>query len=103
MAAFKSEQRRIVVRGRDFHFVSYEPRPANASRGEEQQPAMWYLMVNGRRFPAFPCDPKQASAALDQALAAWAERNAIGPAAESAPPARQAVSSKHRRTWWGPN
>src|SRR5690606_35645464 len=62
LSAFKSEQRHLIVRGRAFHFVSYEGRPANAHRGEDQQPPMWYLMVEGRRFAAFPCDAHQAGA-----------------------------------------
>ena len=105
MPAFKPEQRHIVVRGRAFHFVSYEARPANAHRGEDQQPAMWYLMRNGRRFPAFPCDPKQDAPAVDVALARWAEEHAIEPV-RSAPPAAPGAkppASRHRRTWWGPN
>ncbi len=106
MSAFKSEQRHLIVRGRAFHFVSYEGRPANAHRGEDQQPPMWYLMVEGRRFAAFPCDAHQAGAELDAALARWAEDNAMGPTASAAaPPAKKAQSGpvKRRGTWWGPN
>lgn len=105
MPAFKSEQRHLVVRGRTFHFVSYEARPANAHRGEDEQPAMWYLMVNGRRFPAFPCDPAQKSADVDHALSRWAEQYALAPEAEAlaTAPAPKPITSKHRRTWWGPN
>jgi hypothetical protein len=104
MPAFKPEQRHLVVRGRSFHFVSYEGRPANPRRGEEPEPAMWYLMVEGRRFPAFPCDPTQQAPQVDAALERWAVLNAMEPkrpVAAPAPPPKS-VHSKHRRTWWGP-
>ena len=105
MPAFKPQQRHLVVRGRAFHFVSYEPRPANARRGEDQQPAMWYLMVEGRRYPAFPCDPEQAAPQVDIALTRWAVLNAMDREKPAATPASRpkSVSSKHRRTWWGPS
>jgi len=105
MPAFKPEQRHLVVRGRAFHFVSYEGRPANAHRGEDQQPAMWYLMVEGRRFPAFPCNPDQEKTQVDLALERWAVQNAMGPASIAVTPAPEskAAPSKHRRTWWGPS
>ena len=105
MPAFKPDQRHLVVGGRSFHFVSYEGRPANAHRGEDEQPPMWYMMVAGRRFAMFPCDPAQDSAAIDKALSRWAEEHAMGTVAlpEAATPTAKPVSSRHRRTWWGPN
>jgi hypothetical protein len=105
MPAFKPEQRHLVVRGRAFHFVSYEGRPANAKRGEDQQPAMWYLMVEGHRFPAFPCDPDQERTQVDLALERWAIQHALGPAKDTVTPGMEskAAPTKHRRTWWGPS
>lgn len=105
MSAFKPQQRRLMVRGRALHFVSYEGRPANPRRGEDSEPAMWYLMVEGRRFPAFACDPEQELLEVDRSLARWAEKNAMGPAtqASSEPVAPQPIPTRHRRTWWGPN
>lgn len=106
MPVFKPEQRHLMVRGRAFHFVSYEGRPANARRGEEPLPPMWYLMVEGRRHPAFPCDPEQEAPQVDLALARWAMLNAMEPKRPvAAPPVStpKAAPSKHRRTWWGPS
>ena len=89
MPAFKPDQRHLVVGGRTFHFVSYEGRPANAHRGEEEQPPMWYMMVAGRRFAMFPCDPAQDSAAIDKAL----ERSVKASAHELPVPSPRAVKS----------
>ena len=54
MSSYKVEQRRLSFRGRDFHFVSYEGRPANERRGEEASPPMWYLMGPAKRWPVMP-------------------------------------------------
>lgn len=104
MGAFKPEQRHLELQGRRLHFVSYEGQPANTRKGEDAQPPMWYLMVNGRRFPAFPCDPKQESALVDQELLRWAEANAVGPAALHTEPGPQKpnLNNGRRRNWWGP-
>ncbi len=66
---------------------------------------MWYLMVGGRRFPAFACDPQLESLELDRSLARWAEKNAMGPTGQAStqPPAPDPKPTRHRRTWWGPN
>jgi hypothetical protein len=105
MAAFKPQQRHLTIRGRTFHFVSYEGTPANIRRGEPLQPAMWYLMVEGRRFPAFACDPAQPLPELDRALELWATTNAMGPVepAPSPSPGSQSSRTGHRMTWWGPS
>lgn len=65
---------------------------------------MWYLMVEGRRFPAFPCDPSTPLPETDQLLSRWAEDNATGPADGSSHTTEPAPAGPSRRpvNWWGP-
>lgn len=77
MSAYKVEQRRIRYRGRDFHFVSYDARPANERRGEPAAPAMWYLMGPARRWPVMPQVPGQSDEELEAALVRWLESQGI--------------------------
>jgi hypothetical protein len=79
MTAFKSQQRHLTIRGQTFHFVSRKGRMANHRRDQLGYPAMWYLIVDGRRCPVLPCDSSQSLLELDVALRDWAEDNALGP------------------------
>ncbi len=103
MSAFKPQQRHLTIRGRAFHFVSYEGRPANARRAEEPLPPMWYLMVEGHRCPVLPCEPGQPLAETDAALLTWAEDNALGPVqTKTRPESADAVAARIRwGNWWG--
>ena len=101
MSRPNSQQRHLTIRGRAMHFVSYEGSRGNPQRSQLPYPAMWCLMVEGRRCPVFPCDANLAPADLDAALLAWAEDNAHGP-----------VESSHlirvgpvrpNENWWGPS
>lgn len=83
MSKFTSEHRRLRIRSRLFHFVSHTGRLANFRLAHLAYPAMWYLMVEGRRCPVFPCDPSQSVPELDAALRDWAEDNALGPVEET--------------------
>ena len=105
MSAFKPQQRYLTIRGRTFHFVSYEGRPANVRRAEESLPPMWFLMVEGRRCPVLPWDAGQSLADVDGALTAWAEDNALGPVqAGPAPERAEAIAARIRwGNWWGAN
>ena len=102
MPAFKPQQRHLTINDRGFHFVSYEGRPANTKRGELGFPAMWYLMVEGRRCPVLPHDAELSEPELDDALTAWVEANAIG-SEQSQPDAtnQQLPASAKRLNWWG--
>lgn len=104
MSGFKPEQRHLTVRGRSFHFVLYEAQPARPSRNQTAAPSMWYLMVEGRRCPVFTCDSTLPSEAIDAALVAWAENNAIGPVEEPRRARRTGLPATQRRNsnWWGP-
>lgn len=77
MSSYKVEQRRIRYRGRDFHFVSYDARPANERRGEAAIPAMWYLMGPARRWPVMPQVPGQSDEELEAALVRWLESQVV--------------------------
>jgi len=79
MSSPNPKQRHLTIRGRVFHFVWHHGRPGNPHRAELPYPAMWYLMVEGHRCPALPCDPELSPSDLDSALTAWAEDNALGP------------------------
>lgn len=74
---FKNEQRRLDHRGRIYHFISYEAREANATKKQDAQPASWYLVSSGNRWPAVPLVPEQPQADLDAALAAWLDATVL--------------------------
>jgi hypothetical protein len=71
MSSYRVEQRRLVYRGREFHFVSYEGRPANQHRGEAAIAPMWYLMSAGKRVPVMPYLLGQPATDVDRGLLAW--------------------------------
>jgi hypothetical protein len=54
MTAYKNAQHHVVLKGRDFHFVSYDGTPANEKRGIEETGPMWYLMGPNKRWPVMP-------------------------------------------------
>ncbi|HTC24922.1 MAG TPA: hypothetical protein VK688_11190 [Gemmatimonadales bacterium] len=80
MTTYKVEQRRLVHRGREFHFVSYEATVANERRGEAAVPAMWYLMAAGKRRPVMEQVVGQEAAEVDRELLRWIESHILPPA-----------------------
>lgn len=100
MSAFKPLQRHLTIRGRDFHFVSYQGSSGNPQRAQLPFPAMWYLMLEGRRCPVFPCDEALTLPQVDETLLEWAEDNAVGPV-ESAHLVRIGPV-RPNENWWGP-
>jgi hypothetical protein len=80
MATFQPRQRRLKIRTRQFHFVAYEATPGNVKRKEEPVPAMWYLMVEGRRCPVMPFEVAQPEEEVELALTEWVTDNALAPA-----------------------
>lgn len=103
MSAFKPQQRRITIQDRDFHFVCYEGRSANPKKGEQSTPAMWHLMVEGRRCPVLPYDECLSDQELDSALVEWAESNAMGPTRHRDTSGSPSAASANPRfkNWWG--
>jgi len=85
VSSYRSEQRRLTHRGREFHFVSYEGRPANERRGETALPPMWYLMSEGKRSPVMSQIAGQELAALDRALIAWLDEHVFEKPLDAAP------------------
>ena len=82
VSSYKFEQRRLIHRGREFHFVSYDAQIANERRGEVAMPPMWYLMNEGKRRPVMEQVPGMVTEDLDRALLAWVEAeiySAVGP------------------------
>lgn len=69
--SYKTDQCRIVHRGREFHFVSYDGHVANIAKGEVAAPAMWYLMMAGKRYEVMPQEAGQPATERDLLLADW--------------------------------
>jgi hypothetical protein len=65
------EQRRLQHRGREFHFVSYDGRPANFKRAQPATTPAWWLMSAGTRWEVMPFHPGRDAAELDLAFTAW--------------------------------
>jgi hypothetical protein len=78
VSSHKVEQRRLSHRGREFHFVSYDAQIANERRGQAAIPAMWYLMIEGKRRPVLPHVPGQELMELDGALLQWVDEQVFG-------------------------
>lgn len=72
---YRMEQRRITHRGRSFHFVSYEGRPANAARNEEPIEPAWFLVNSGYRWKVMTQDPDLEPAELDRRLMEWLDNH----------------------------
>src|SRR5512143_3067463 len=77
LSAFKPQQRHMTLNGRAFHFVAYEGRSENVARNQPSEPPMWYLMVEGRRFPVMPFVADQTLEQIDKLLARWLQKNAL--------------------------
>ena len=107
MPAFKPQQRHLTINDREFHFVAYEGSPTNLRQGQEPYPAMWCLMVEGRRCPVVPFDETQSEEQVNAALCAWAEEHAIdrnaAPAAVHGGTSAEVLAKRDRDNWWGPN
>ena len=88
MSAYKTDQRRVLHNGREFHFVSYEGVVANPRRGVVAAPPTWFLMRAGKRWFVMPQIADQAKADLDRQLHQWLDLH-IGSPSASAPPAPQ--------------
>ena len=85
MSSYKIEQRRLLHRGREFHFVSYEARIANERRGEAAIPPMWHLMAAGKRRPVMEQVVGQEPGDIDRLLLAWIEEHILPPAPAESP------------------
>ena len=75
MSTYKTDQCRVVHRGREFHFVSYDATLADPRSGEPAHPATWYLMSAGKRWPAMIQVNGEDASAVVAALTRWLEAN----------------------------
>jgi hypothetical protein len=71
MSGYKNEQHRVVSGGRQYHFVSYDGKPAHPRTGEPATGPMWYLMRAGKRWPVMPQVLDAPEADVTRALRAW--------------------------------
>ena len=78
-------QLRVTHRGREFHFVSYEPIVTPANRMLAPSPWTWYLMNEGKRLEVMPHSPEQSPEEVEQHLIRWLESYVYAPPAPSAP------------------
>ena len=79
VAAYKTEQRYLVYRGMECHFVSYEGQPANPKKSIEATPATWYMMKAGKRFAVMEQVPGLSEAEIDRLLLNWLEEQGFAP------------------------
>lgn len=75
MGSYKVDQKRLIHRGREFHFVSYEGVAANPSKLQPASPPGWYLMQSSKRIPVMPQVLDQSPEAVDQGLIKWLDEN----------------------------
>jgi hypothetical protein len=75
MSSYRVEQRRVSVRGRGFHFVSYEGTPANPAKQIAATAPMWFLMSAGKRWLVMPHQIGQDPLELDRLFTEWLDRN----------------------------
>ncbi len=80
MGTYKVEQHRLMHNDREFHFVSYDARPANERRGEEELPQMWFLMNAGGRIKVMPQTLGQEVEELEQLFHNWLDENVFAEA-----------------------
>lgn len=79
MSGYKTEQHRLVHRGREFHFVTYEGHAANPAKSEVAEPPSWFLMNAGKRRLVMAQTVGQEEAELDRLLTVWLDLNAFAP------------------------
>jgi hypothetical protein len=84
VSSYKVEQRRVTYRGRDFHFVSYDGQPADARRGQEAVPPMWYLMGPGKRWPVMEQTVGQTDEEVERGLVGWLKQQGLSRPADGA-------------------
>lgn len=75
MSGYKTEQRRVVHRGREFHFVTYEGELANPARLRIAIEPAWFLMHAGKRWAVMPHQIGQETDTVERELTRWLDRN----------------------------
>ncbi|HEX5633104.1 MAG TPA: hypothetical protein VFX50_07750 [Gemmatimonadales bacterium] len=75
MASYKNQQRYLMHRGREFHFVSYEGQIANVAKQIHASPPTWYLISAGKRWEVMTQDIGETEEQCERRLAAWLDEN----------------------------
>ena len=88
MSAYKTQQHRLVHRGRPFHFVSYEGQDADLKRERPETPPSWYLMLAGKRWMVMPEVGPTTPEELDRRFGEWLDSRVFSgaPAVQSQQP-----------------
>lgn len=79
IGSYRVEQRQFAYRGRWFHFVSYDGRPADPARGYPGALPAWFLMNAGTRWEVAPQVAGEEPADTDRRLLDWLERTLAEP------------------------
>jgi hypothetical protein len=89
MSGYRTQQHRLIRRGRTFHFVSYEGQPADMKRLQPEMPPTWYLMLAGKRWIVGPQHAESVGADLDREFGEWLDAHVLSgePAVQSQQPA----------------
>jgi hypothetical protein len=87
MASLSTEQRRVVHRGRTFHFVSYEAEERKGPGDRPPRGPTWYLVSSNNRWPAVPYQAGQPMDEVDALCIAWLEEAVFAPLPPAPPPA----------------
>jgi hypothetical protein len=80
MSAYKTQQHRLVHRGRPFHFVSYEGQAADLKRQTPAVPPTWYIMLGGKRWAVMAQAGEVEPAALESQFVQWLEEHVFSAA-----------------------
>ena len=75
MSAFKVQQRYLMHRGRSFHFVSYEGRPADTAKKLLATPPTWCLIASGKRWEVMAFDPLESPEQCDVRFMGWLDQH----------------------------
>ena len=98
------EQVRLRHRGREFHFVSYEGRPADLKKHQAPTEPAWFLMNGGRRWEVMPHRLDQTLEERDRLFTVWLERFVFAAVPEKAPdpePASPRQAAAGDDLWFG--
>jgi hypothetical protein len=85
MSAYRTQQHRLVHRGRTFHFVSYEGKRADPQHLQPEVPPAWYVMLAGKRWIVGPQVGEPVPSELDFRFREWLDTHVFSaaPAVES--------------------
>jgi hypothetical protein len=75
MSGYKTQQHRLVHRGRPFHFVSYEGQAADLKRQTAAVPPTWYVMLGGKRWAVVVQSGEVEPASLESQFVQWLEEH----------------------------